>query len=40
MTYELEGDRDRETGRFLDEVVLTRPEELSFRLGQLLHPDR
>ncbi len=40
VTHELDGDRFRETGRFQDEVALTRPVALAFRLGQLLDPER
>lgn len=36
LTHELEGRVYRETGRFLDEVLLDRPVPLRFRLGELL----
>ncbi len=40
VTYELDGEHYRETGRFTDEVVLIQPVALTFRLGQLLDPER
>ncbi|MBK5306359.1 MAG: Uma2 family endonuclease [Frankiaceae bacterium] len=36
VTYALEGDSYRETGRFTDAVVIDEPARLRFRLGQLL----
>ena len=36
VTYALEGQTYRETGRFTDEVVIDEPVRLRFRLGQLL----
>lgn len=36
VTYALDGEIYRETGRFTDEVVVDEPVELRFRLGQLL----
>lgn len=36
VTYAIEGDGYRETGRFTDEVVLDQPVQLRFRLDDLL----
>lgn len=36
ITHVLDGDAYRETGRFVDEVVLHEPVALTFRLGDLL----
>lgn len=40
VTYELDGDRYRETGRFRHDVTVTRPVTFAFRLPDLLDPNR